>query len=153
MDCWQLIKIFTNPLTVFNLNTQRNVTELVKTLIKLLQRRINSLVRVYCLSFSQHFLDTVKPILKVTCIKQSCLKRPLFQIPLKVNNGKLPVLSKPLSLATIFLLSHRCLLNKVECTLTLVLLNLDRSCLCKQCRPRSVGFWRSQLIWVYTVCH
>ena len=22
----------------------------------------------------------------------------------------------------------------------------------KQCRPRSVGFWRSQLIWIYTVC-
>ena len=32
-------------------------------------------------------------------------------------------------------------------TLTLVLLNPDRSCLCKQCRSRSVGFWRSQLIW------
>ena len=24
-------------------------------------------------------------------------------------------------------------------------------CLCKQCRSRSVGFWRSQLIWVCTV--
>ena len=30
----------------------------------------------------------------------------------------------------------------------LVLLNL-----CKQCRSRSVGFFRSQLIWIYTVCH
>ena len=37
--------------------------------------------------------------------------------------------------------------------LTLVLLNRDRSCLCKQCRSRSVGFWRSQLIWICTVCH
>ena len=27
------------------------------------------------------------------------------------------------------------------------------SCLCKQCRSRSVGFFRSQLIWIYTVCH
>ena len=27
------------------------------------------------------------------------------------------------------------------------------SCLCKQCRSRSVGFWRSQLIWICTVCH
>ena len=26
-------------------------------------------------------------------------------------------------------------------------------CLCKQCRARSVGFWRSQLIWICTVCH
>ena len=24
---------------------------------------------------------------------------------------------------------------------------------CKQCRSRSVGFWRSQLIWICTVCH
>ena len=37
--------------------------------------------------------------------------------------------------------------------LTLVLLNSDISCLYKQCRSRSVGFWRSQLIWIYTVCH
>ena len=37
--------------------------------------------------------------------------------------------------------------------LTLVLLNLDIHCLCKQCRSRSVGFWRSQLIWIYTVWH
>ena len=38
-------------------------------------------------------------------------------------------------------------------TLALVLLNPDMSCLCKQCRSRSVGFWRSQLIWICTVCH
>ena len=25
--------------------------------------------------------------------------------------------------------------------------------LCKQCRSRSVGFWRNQLIWICTVCH
>ena len=37
--------------------------------------------------------------------------------------------------------------------LTLVLLNPDRPCFCKQCRSRSVGFWRSQLIWICTVCH
>ena len=37
--------------------------------------------------------------------------------------------------------------------LTLVLLNPDIPCLCKQCRSRSVGFWRSQLIWLCTVCH
>ena len=37
--------------------------------------------------------------------------------------------------------------------LTLVLLNLDIPCLCKQCRSRSVGFWRSQLILICTVCH
>ena len=29
----------------------------------------------------------------------------------------------------------------------------DRPCLYKQCRSRSVGFWRSQLIWTFTVCH
>ena len=27
------------------------------------------------------------------------------------------------------------------------------TCLCKQCRSRSVGFWRSQMIWICTVCH
>ena len=31
--------------------------------------------------------------------------------------------------------------------ITLALLNLDMPCLCKQCRSRSVGFFRSQLIW------
>ena len=36
---------------------------------------------------------------------------------------------------------------------TLVLLNRDIPCLCKQCRSRSVGFWGSQLIWICTVCH
>ena len=37
--------------------------------------------------------------------------------------------------------------------LTLVLLNPDIPCICKQCRSRSVGFWRrSQLIWICTVC-
>ena len=38
-------------------------------------------------------------------------------------------------------------------TLTLVLLSPDIPCLCKQCRSRSVGFWRSHLIWTCTVCH
>ena len=37
--------------------------------------------------------------------------------------------------------------------LTLVLLNPDIPYFCKQCRARSVGFWRSQLIWICTVCH
>ena len=29
----------------------------------------------------------------------------------------------------------------------------DMPCPSKQCRSRSVGFWRSQLIWISTVCH
>ena len=37
--------------------------------------------------------------------------------------------------------------------LTLVLLNPDIPCLCKQFRSRSVGFWRSQLIVIWTVYH
>ena len=37
--------------------------------------------------------------------------------------------------------------------LTFVLSNPDMPCLCKRCRSKSVGFWRSQLIWIYTVCH
>ena len=44
-------------------------------------------------------------------------------------------------------------LNSSYVILTLALLNPDIPCLCKQCRSRSVGFWRSQLIWIYTVCH
>ena len=38
-----------------------------------------------------------------------------------------------------------------KCILTLVLLDPDIPCLCKQCRSRSVGFWRSQLIRICTV--
>ena len=38
-------------------------------------------------------------------------------------------------------------------SLTLVLLIPDMPCLYKQRRSRSVGFWRSQLIWICTVCH
>ena len=59
----------------------------------------------------------------------------------------------------IFLLSASCrFINKCKphlknLNLTLVLLNPDIPCLCKQCRSRSVGFWRSQLIWICTVCH
>ena len=37
--------------------------------------------------------------------------------------------------------------------LTLVLLNLDIPSLCKQCRSRSVGCYRSQMICICTVCH
>ena len=36
--------------------------------------------------------------------------------------------------------------------LNLVLLNQDIPCLCKQCRSRSAGFFRSQLDWICTVC-
>ena len=39
------------------------------------------------------------------------------------------------------------------CKLTLVLLNPDIPWFCKQCRSRSVVFFRSQLIWICTVCH
>ena len=34
-----------------------------------------------------------------------------------------------------------------SCRLTLVLLNPDISCLCKQCRSRSVAFFRQQRFW------
>ena len=65
-----------------------------------------------CMTYESLFSgkNTVKPVLKTTCIKQSPL-------------------------------------------LTLVLLNPDMPCLDKQCRSRSVGFWRSQLIWIYIICH
>ena len=43
--------------------------------------------------------------------------------------------------------------SKMDLYLTLVLLNPGISCLYKQCRCRSVGFYRSQLIWICTVCH
>ena len=38
-------------------------------------------------------------------------------------------------------------------SLTLVLLDPDMPNVCKQCSSRSVGFFRSQLIWICTVCH
>ena len=37
--------------------------------------------------------------------------------------------------------------------LSLVLLTQIYSAFAKQCRSRSVGFWRSRLIWICTVCH
>ena len=37
--------------------------------------------------------------------------------------------------------------------LTLVLPNQDMPCLCKQCRSRSVSFFRSQMLWICPVCH
>ena len=49
-----------------------------------------------------------------------------------------------------------------DCTTVLIILVLkfnpspaepDMSCLCKKCRSKSVGFWRSQLIGIYTICH
>ena len=39
------------------------------------------------------------------------------------------------------------------CVVNPCLADPDIPCLCKQCRSRSVGFWRSQLIWICTVCH
>ena len=41
----------------------------------------------------------------------------------------------------------------IEPILTIVLLNPHMPCLSKQCRSRSVGFLRSQLIWICTVYH
>ena len=58
---------------------------------------------------------------------------------------------------------HQESLNKLHCywhiivnhivkpVVTLFLMNQDMLCLCKQYRSRSVGFWRSQLIWICTV--
>ena len=43
--------------------------------------------------------------------------------------------------------------NRMFKQLTLVLLSPAIPCLCKQCRSRSVSFWRNQLIRICTVCH
>ena len=48
-------------------------------------------------------------------------------------------------------LRSACTSAQSDQSLTLVLLNRDMPCFCKQCK--SVGFWRSQLIWICTVCH
>ena len=57
-------------------------------------------------------------------------------------------------------LSEKCLKQSSEnisiflvSCLRLVLLNSYISCFGKQCRSKSVGFWRSQLICICTVCH
>ena len=70
-----------------------------------------------------------------------------FAIILSVDNGKCAKILNPLFYTFFpkFVFS--------SCFLTLVLLNPDMPCLCKQCRSRSVGFFRSQLIWSCTVCH
>ena len=58
-----------------------------------------------------------------------------------------------LVLFTPYLVPQECYVQCHIYFLTLVLLNPDIPCLCKQCRSRSVGFWRSQLIWICTVWH
>ena len=49
--------------------------------------------------------------------------------------------------------SRKFIVHAIFLHLTLVLLSLDMSCPCEQCRSRSVGFWRIQMIWICTVCH
>ena len=46
-------------------------------------------------------------------------------------------------------ISNRCLLHILNPSLA----EHDMPFLSKQCRSRSVGFWKSQLIWICTVCH
>ena len=58
-----------------------------------------------------------------------------------------------MSVASIMYIQSNGSLLRIFLSVTLVLLNPDMSCLCKQCTSRSVGFWRSQLIWICTVCH
>ena len=55
--------------------------------------------------FATHIV--VEPILKATCIQQS----PVLKDPIKSKSESLPVLSKHLSSANTFWLSHKCLLN------------------------------------------
>ena len=62
----------------------------------------------------------------------------------------------PLKVYHFLLISHSKVVFKLWpgfSLLTLDLPNPDIPCLCKQCRSRSMGFWRSQLIWICTVCH
>ena len=73
----------------------------------------------------------------------------------KVTVHFIQIVSKGDIVETILVIKHSSSLSKFETIriasresgiLTLVLLNSDRSCHCKQCKYRSVGFWRSQLI-------
>ena len=48
---------------------------------------------------------------------------------------------------------RRLIYLSILCSLNPSLADHDMCCLSKQCRSRSVGFWRSQLIWTCTVCH
>ena len=66
---------------------------------------------------------------------------------LMVCGKRVPHFKKMINMLMFFCLS----VSSYACSsniLTLVLLNLDMPCLYKQCRSRSVGFWRSQLIWI-----
>ena len=78
---------------------------------------------------------------------------------LNLKYSKIPQ-SRPLKIRTTSLLRADFFLSKMVyfliiaySILTLVLLNLDIPCLCKQCSSRSVGFFRSQLIRTCIVCH
>ena len=52
-----------------------------------------------------------------------------------------------------FFFAVRPILVASRLRLALVLLNPNIPCFFKQCRLGSAGFCRSQLIWIYTVCH
>ena len=81
-------------------------------------------------------------------IRQIFTWYPLLSRPMNYIHADM---SQPLTISTgIFFNTFLTKINLCSC-LTLVLLNPDIPCLCKQCRSRSVGFWRrSQLIWICT---
>ena len=106
---------------------------------------------LFCLQLYPQYYEVIKePVdLKMIAQKiQNCMYKTLDDIEkdfnLMVKNAK--TFNEPKSLI------FKVIVTKSN-ILTLVLMNPDMSCLCKQCRSRSVGFWRSQLIWICTVCH
>ena len=98
----------------------------------------------FCLLETVYFRKTIKDI---RC-PQSC-DHILFISNSQQNKKKI---SQASSTCLVSFLSCRNPWDKLP-ILTLVLLNPEMSCLCKECRSRSVGFWRSQLIWICTVWH
>ena len=98
-----------------------------------------------------HFtvLLTKKTNLATSCLL-SCISSPLYKgFPSKKERN---LLLRWMGLAFFSFFTTKMYVIGTHIS-TLVLLNPDMSCLCRQCRSRSVGFWRSQLIWICTVCH
>ena len=83
----------------------------------------------------------------------SCLTWSTYIVKLSNGLDKTCIFNKNYWYSIFVILMCTYNIHKLTNKLTLVLLNPDIPCLCKQCRPRSVGFWRSQLILICTVCH
>ena len=159
--------IFPEPSFLRVFNTRKEVTTSLQSLT-LSVISVHRKGTVYTYKFFCHFLQGRKFVisnsLSCTLLKSDLLLR--VRIVRCIRDGtrnknvtsSVPTRPSPHYQASLRWLNTCCSelswrLRSFNTSLSLALLNPDMSCFCKQCRSRSAGFWRSQLIWICTVCH